>query len=60
VRGQPAIEIEQPAADAKHAAEAEEAALRLVAGIIADRIEEMSRRQLEETFRDEENACQTG
>jgi len=61
VRGQPHIEIEQPVADAKqNAAEAEEAALRLVAGVIADRIEEMSRRQLEETFRDEENARQTG
>jgi hypothetical protein len=61
MRGQPAIEIEQPIADAKQsAADAEETALRLVAGIIADRIEELSRREIEEAFRDAESARQTG
>jgi hypothetical protein len=60
VRGQPVIEIEQPVAGAKKdVAEAEDAALRLVAGIIADRIEEMSRRQVEEVNREQERARQS-
>jgi hypothetical protein len=60
VRGQPVIEIEQPIADAKHdVAAAEDAALRLVAGIIADRIEEMSRRQVEEANREQDRARQS-
>lgn len=60
MRGQPVIEIEQPVADAKQdVAEAEDAALRLVAGIIADRIEEMSRRQVEEANRERERAQQS-
>jgi hypothetical protein len=60
VRGQPVIEIEQPVAGArKDIAEAEDAALRLVAGIIADRIEEMSRRQVEEANRERERAWQS-
>lgn len=60
MRGQPVIEIEQPVAGAKKdVAEAEDAALRLVAGIIADRIEEMSRRQVEEANRERERARQS-